>query len=89
MEFEWDEARAARNLEKHGVGFEVVCEIDWTDAVAREDSRREHGELRLRTLIVGPGGERYAIVFTPRHVRHRIISIRHAHLKEYERWQRL
>lgn len=67
----------------------VVYEIDWTDAVAREDARRDYGELRLRTLIVGPGGERYVIVFTPRHGRHRIISIRHAHVKEYERWQRL
>jgi uncharacterized DUF497 family protein len=89
MEFEWDEAKAARSLEKQSVRYEVVYEIDWTDAVAREDMRRDYGELRLRTLIVGPGGERYVIVFTPRHGRHRIISIRHAHLKEYERWQRL
>ena len=87
MDFEWDEAKAASNLAKHGVSFEIVYALDWTKAAARVDRRHDYGELRLRTLIVGPDGERYMIVFTPRLGRHRIISIRHAHAKEYQRWQ--
>jgi uncharacterized DUF497 family protein len=88
MEFEWDDAKAAANLAKHGVSFEVVHELDWTDAVAEVDGRRDYGEVRLRTLIVSETGERYLIVFTPRHGRHRIISVRRAHFKEYQRWGR-
>jgi hypothetical protein len=30
--YEWDEAKYAANLEKHGVGFELVYEFDWTNA---------------------------------------------------------
>jgi uncharacterized DUF497 family protein len=72
VEFEWDDEKAASNLAKHGVSFELVYDLDWTNAVAEADDRRDYGELRLRTLIVTAAGERFMIVFTPRRGRHRI-----------------
>ena len=39
MEFDWDDDKAASNLDKHGVAFEVVYELDWDQADARIDGR--------------------------------------------------
>jgi uncharacterized DUF497 family protein len=88
MEFEWDDAKAASNLAKHGVSFEVVKELDWSDAVIRLDGRREYSEFRWRALHVDGDGTRYVVVFTERRGRYRIISVRRAHAKELRKWER-
>jgi uncharacterized DUF497 family protein len=56
--FEWDENKAARNLEKHGVSFESACEV-FLDPLIRytgttdEDEATEAviGELRNGHLL--------------------------------------
>lgn len=86
MEFEWDEAKAARNLEKHGVAFEVVHRLDWAKAIVRLDERFDYGEQRWQSLHVDEDRRHYVVVFTERDGRLRIIVARRAHAKEQRKW---
>lgn len=88
MEFEWDPDKAASNLAKHGVSFEVVSRLDWTKAVTRPDDRHEYGEKRWRALHVDDEGTRYVVIFVERGGKYRIISVRRAHAKEQRKWAR-
>jgi uncharacterized DUF497 family protein len=79
--YEWDEAKNAANVRKHGIGFELVRDFDWSVAVILPDRRSDYGEDRF--LAYGRlRGKGYAVVFTPRGERTRIISIRRMHEKE-------
>ena len=81
MEFEWDEAKNAANRAKHGVGFDVAPELHWEDAFPEKDIRADYGEDRF--IIYAYRSERlYACVFTLRHGRIRIISLRKANKRE-------
>lgn len=80
-QFEWDEAKYRRNVEKHGLGFELVERFDWASAKIAVDDRYDYGEVR--GLAYGRiDGRGYAIVFTPRGSRIRIISLRPMHERE-------
>ena len=50
-EFEWDDAKASRNLSRHGVSFEAA-RTAFNDAfgVEREDRREDYGETRFNLL---------------------------------------
>jgi uncharacterized DUF497 family protein len=87
MEFDWDDDKAASNLDKHGVAFEVVYELDWDRADARIDGRRAYGEVRLQALVQHATEGHYFVVFTPRHGKHRIISVRRAGRREIAKWR--
>lgn len=81
-EFDWDEGKAASNLAKHGVSFEVVWELDWHNTITLPDDRFDYGELRFvgygRTL----DGTGYVVAFTFRGTTKRIISVRRFGRKE-------
>lgn len=60
--FEWDERKAAENVAKHGVSFEMACDVFSNPfAVERLDDRQDYGEDRFvilgmvegRLLLVG------------------------------------
>lgn len=81
MEFEWDEAKRRRNLEKHGVDF-VDAALVLADApLLLEDARRDYGEQRCLAL-----GERsgllFVVAFTLRSGAFRLISARRANSRE-------
>jgi uncharacterized DUF497 family protein len=81
MELEWDEAKRAANLAKHGVDFAAVAAFEWSTAALRFDVRRDYGEVRFRML--GMVAERvHAVIFTVRGPRLRIISFRKASARE-------
>jgi uncharacterized protein len=83
MIFEWDEAKRAANLAKHGVDFEEVRRFDWETAARRPDSRRDYGEVRWRSS--GFIGQRlYVLIFTWRGERVRVISLRKANAMEVD-----
>lgn len=84
MEFEWDDEKAARNLEKHGVRFEVVHELDWLTCPIVDDSRFDYGEARYIAYGRVPTGTRYVVAFTLRTGRYRIISVRPFGRREYK-----
>ena len=47
MFYEWDEAKAAFNLRKHGVAFDDVRHFDFERALETVDDRRDYGERRM------------------------------------------
>ncbi|HEY0834670.1 MAG TPA: BrnT family toxin [Azospirillum sp.] len=79
MEFEWDEAKNAANIAKHGIDFPaasrifVVSQAVWLTTHASEP----------RWIIVGPvENTLFAVIFTRRGDRIRIISTRRARTHE-------
>ena len=53
MEFGWDPRKAEENLRKHGVDFaDAVIALEDENALTVEDP--DHGELRFKTLGMGP-----------------------------------
>ena len=81
MRYEWDKAKRAENIAKHGVDFAEAKDFDWDAALAARDTRRDYGEVRYRAI--GPIGPRlYVMAFTARRGTVRIISPRKANPRE-------
>jgi uncharacterized DUF497 family protein len=80
--FEWDDAKASRNLAKHRMSFEKAKEVFSDPNLATVNATRdEDGEARLKTI--GRVGSRlYAVVYTQRGGVKRLISARRANAKE-------
>lgn len=77
----WDENKAAANLAKHGVAFELARRFDWDTAVIVQDNRGDYGETRFQAT--GYIGTRlYVLVFTPRGGAERVISLRKANKRD-------
>lgn len=88
MRFEWDDVKAASNLEKHGVSFEEAAQI-WDDPNLMVLNAKHIGDKRKLAI-----GRSYSVVFSVIHTERgdavRIISARRATQKEratYERGQ--
>lgn len=80
MEFEFDPAKSASNLEKHGIDFAEVQAL-WDDAVRAEIPARTADEPRW--LVIGKIADRHwSAVITYREGRVRIISARRARKEE-------
>ena len=82
MEFEWDEAKANANLEKHGVAFEAAVAI-FADSqrFVIEDLRFKYQKLRY-SVHGFIQGRLHVVVFTFRDSGIRIISARKANKRE-------
>ena len=63
LEFEWDEAKARINLEKHRVSFLTASAIFLNERLERIDDRKEYAELRW--IALGRvESEVYRVVYT-------------------------
>jgi hypothetical protein len=60
VEFEWDENKNRKNIEKHGIGFEKAARIFTGPTFDRIDDRKDYGETR--TISVGKIEELSVIV---------------------------
>ncbi len=90
--FEWDAAKNALNLAKHGISFEEIQDIFAGPILVAEDSRREYGEVRKLAIGSLAGRIVIVVVYTERAGKIRLISARkanrgerreyHEHLKE-------
>jgi uncharacterized protein len=85
---EWDEAKAARNLEKHGVSFEeaATCFND-PEVLMYHDVPHSAGEDRYIAIAKTDKARILVMVFTVRRNLngekiYRLISARHANKKE-------
>ena len=79
MEYEWDEAKQAANLDKHDIDFAAIEGFIWRTAAI--DSSPRGGEMRyMATGYIGP--HLFQVVFTTRGERTRILSLRRASRKE-------
>ncbi len=80
MEFEFDPAKSALNLEKHGIDFDAVQAI-WQDIMRVEIPALTADEPRW--LVVGQiDGKHWSVVVTYRAPRVRIISARRSRDEE-------
>ena len=89
--FEWDPAKAASNLRKHGVSFETAVRA-FTDPYALvEQDRVEDGEERWQTIGIVEGVLLLMVAHTVREQNDieviRIISARLANRRERRRYE--
>ena len=81
MNIEFDPAKDALNIAKHGVSLTLAAKIEWSDVLCAPDTRRDYGEVREIgfTMI-----ERrlYVVVFVQRSAVMRILSLRKANSRE-------
>ena len=82
MDFEFDPAKSAANLKKHGIDF-IVAQALWSDPDRLEVPAGSLDEPR--TQVIGRIGELlWSAFITPRGGRTRIISVRRARDEEKE-----
>lgn len=84
--YEWDDEKSEHNRRRRGFGFEVVERFDFGSGITVPDDRQEYGEPRFRS-IGWIDGRLFVVVWTPRGTKLRIISVRHAHLKEWRQYE--
>ena len=82
-EFEYDPAKSASNLKKHGAGFDRVRAL-WDDPLGFDVAMSREGEVRL--VRVGTMDDRpWLAVWTRRQDKVRIISFRRTNEEEVAR----
>ena len=87
-QFEWDEAKNAKNVAKHGIDFGDAQRIFSGPCVTRTDERSDmYGELREITVGLLDGVSVIVVVHTDRDGRIRIISARRALRHERKRYE--
>lgn len=81
MEFEWDEAKDAANLAKHGVSLGAAVRLDWERGAEKVDGRNDYGEIRV-IRYAALDGRMHVCAYTLRNNIRRIISLRKANERE-------
>ena len=87
VEIAFDPEKNERNIRERGLSFELAAEFDFETSVTTEDTRRDYGETRFRSLGF-IGAELHAVVFTVRGDAMRIISLRRANRRERARYEK-
>lgn len=85
MKITFDLAKDEVNQAKHGVSLSLARNLDWSDVMAKPDTRRDYGELRE----IGYGvieNRLYCVVFTQRHDAMHVISLRKANSREVKNY---
>ena len=88
MRFEWDEEKAAGNLNKHGVSF-AETETVWDNYFYIDLFDDEHSAAENRFLIIGESVEKRLLIisYTEREGGNRIISARELTPKERKEYE--
>jgi len=86
MDIEFDTAKDAANIAKHGLSLADAVEFEMASAVIVIDDRRDYGEVRYRAFGRA-NGEGRCLAFTVRNNAVRVISYRRAHEKEMRRYE--
>jgi uncharacterized DUF497 family protein len=86
--FEWDPAKAASNLSKHGVSFEEATTAFGDElSILCPDPSHSRGEARYLVLGVSDRQRLLVVAFADREPRTRIISARLATRSERRRYE--
>ena len=86
MQFEWDRAKAKRNLQKHGVSFDESVTVFYDPLTATfDDPAHSIGERRFVTIGYSKKGRLLVVSHTERGKTVRIISARPATRHERKR----
>lgn len=86
--FEWDEAKNAANIAKHGIDFSRAIRILNGRVLENIDRRRNDGEERIVAFGIVDGVE-LTVVYTKRGVNRRIISARRSHKHERKTYRQV
>jgi len=82
----WDEAKRRVTLAERGLDFAKAHQLFDGKHFTLPDDRQDYGAARF--ISVGMLGPRFVVVvWTPRNGGRRIISMRHGHEREKERFQ--
>jgi uncharacterized DUF497 family protein len=84
MEIEFDDAKDAANIAKHGVSLALGAVVLENRLVDVRDVR--HASEERRNAFGRVEGRLFACTYTVRARVHRIISVRPAHEKELRKW---
>jgi len=85
MSIQFDPAKDASNIAKHGVSLALAAVLEWDTALIWSDTRRDYGEPRMSSLVL-LGTRLYSVVFVDRADQRRIISVRKANNREKKRY---
>lgn len=85
MDIEFDAAKDAANIAKHGVSLRIGALVLASAAVTMQDTRRAYGEARFNAYAI-VAGRALVCTYTVRGGVHRIISVRPASRKERSAW---
>lgn len=90
MEFEWDSAKAASNLAKHGIDFSEAATV-FGDPLAITYHDVEHSDTEDRFITFGSttSGRLVVVVHLDRHDRTRIVSARNLTRRERKQYEEL
>lgn len=81
MTFEWDKAKAAANIRKHGVSFESAADFEFDTAIEFIDDDVPYDEERHRAFGF-IGTKLHVMIYTERGSTIRVISLRRATIQE-------
>ncbi|MCA3594606.1 MAG: BrnT family toxin [Methylobacterium sp.] len=85
MEIEFDEVKRVENIRKHGIDFKACIPV-FLDGNSFDTRSDRSGEQRC--ILIGALNSRvFAVVYTIRGERLRIISARKARKPEVEKWK--
>ena len=86
MIFEWDDRKAAQNIDKHGVPFEYAARV-FLDPHRLDTEDKRHDYREERRLTLGKiEGRVYAVAYTLRGGKIRLISARKANEREQRKF---
>jgi uncharacterized DUF497 family protein len=88
VDVEWDPAKAATNLRKHGIDF-LTAAAALDDPFGLTVTQERGGELRYLTLAQDAVGRVLVIVYTERQGRIRLVSARTASPQQRRAYQEL
>jgi uncharacterized DUF497 family protein len=88
MEFEWDNEKNSKNIEKHGIDFVDAVSIFENPILEYEDVRKNYGEKRFFGIGILNNIE-ISVVYTKRSNNIRMISARRARKDEREKYRSL
>jgi uncharacterized DUF497 family protein len=85
-DFEWDDTKARRNYNRHGVTFEIARKAFRDPAMVEIlDQREDYGDERY--LLIGMAdGQLLSVIYTERNQRFRLISARRANRDEQDHY---
>jgi len=87
MDYEYDGKKSERTFRERQIDFDFAARVFNGDFIEYEDQRRDYNEQRY--VVIGPiEGRIFAVVYTWRNGRRRIISARRASRRERDAYHR-
>jgi uncharacterized DUF497 family protein len=87
LEFEWDDAKAALNVRKHGVSFDEAATA-FEDELAIDAPDEKHSDRELRRVLIGFSARLrlLTVIYTERNEKNRLITARRSTRSEEARY---